>query len=80
MKELLLFGFIVTSALSSEARPEQEALQNASIALYKQSGLEEVIQNTIDRQIPDDVKLIAGNILMITKTIKEQKISYAWSF
>ena len=80
MKELLVFGFFVTTALSANATPEQEALQNASVAFYKQSGLEAAVQYQIDHKVSDDVKKVTGNVFFIAKVIKERQISYGWTF
>lgn len=80
MNQLMIIGFIVTTTFSANATPEQDALQNASTAFYKQSGLENMVQYQIDHKISDDVKKIGGRVLIVAKVIKEQKVIVGWTF
>lgn len=82
MKELMLFGFIVTGSMTAQASSDQEqqALQNASIAFYKQSGLEAAVQYKIDHDVSEDTKQIVGNAFLLAKIIKERRIEYGFTF
>lgn len=82
MKDLMLFGLIVTGCASAQASSDQEqqALQNASIAFYKQSGLEAAIQYKIDQDVSEDTKQIVGNVFLVAKIIKERRIEYGFTF
>jgi hypothetical protein len=87
MKELMLFGFILTApgTLNAQAsQAEQDAYRYSAHAFYKQSGLELEVQKSVDnfinREVPAPLKSLAGNAFLVAKTIQERKLNYIWTF
>lgn len=83
MKNLLLITFIILAPATGHTAGEQAALQNATIAAFKQSGLEDIINKYTDQQlkhVPKEVKDVVGNVFLIAKCIQEKQIAYKWGF
>ena len=87
LNTLLVVGFFATSTASLNAHAtdaEQRAYQQASLAFYKQSGLETEVEKAFnkykDHYIPKPVQYYLTNTAMLIKAVTEQKVTYTWSF
>lgn len=83
MKELFTVGFILLAPAVGNTSNEQAAINNASIACYKQSGIEDMVNKYTEdqlRHMPTTVKTVAGNAFLIAKSVQEKKVTYKWSF
>lgn len=83
MKELFIGIFIMTAPMTSNAGNEQDAYHAAAEASYKESGLEDMVNHYVEKQlkhVPEVVKTTVGDVFLVGKTIQERRLSYTWSF
>lgn len=59
---------------------QHDAYNNASIALYKQSGIEKNIQNYVDNHTTSELRSYTGKTVFVIRSITEQKITFEMTF
>lgn len=82
----MFVGFMLTStaSLSANAGSERDALNNATLAFYKQSGLEDQVSRSFDQYkdklVPKPMQYYLANGAALTQAVVERKVTYTWSF
>jgi hypothetical protein len=59
---------------------EDDAIQHATLAAYKQFGLENIINATIDNNIPKNIKTIFEKINPVITAVTIKRIEIVWNF
>ena len=83
MKELFVLAFILSAPSTSTAGMEGDAYSAIMNASYKQSGLENIVNDYTQhelKKVPKEIQVVAGNIYLVGKVIQERKVSVNWSF
>lgn len=80
MNSVFVVAFICAYSLQTNGAQEQEALRYSSEAFYKQSGLQDMINNYVNKKVPKELQNVAGNVFLVSKMVQEQKITVSWSF
>lgn len=83
MKELFVLAFIVSTPSIGNTGNENDAYKAVSEASYKQSGLENMINNYVQkelRHVPKELQTVVGNSYLVGKMIVERKAVYTWNF
>lgn len=80
MKELMVLGFIVTSCSQGHTAQEDIAFRTAARAFYKQSTVEDKVNQLVKKEVPKEFQLVAGNTIWIAKALTERKITVTWSY
>lgn len=83
MKEMFMIAFVLSSPATGAEGNEASAYDAIQQASYKQSGLENMINNYVQRQlkyVPQKVQDIVGNSFLVGKIITERKVEYTWTF
>lgn len=75
-----IFGSICSAAHASNREAEETAIKKAIEAGYKQSGLEENINNIFERKVPKQYRDMAAKIAPIAKMVVNQEVEYKWEF
>lgn len=63
-----------------KADDEREAIKKASEALYKQSGLDKMVDEYSKKHTPELVKKHGGWILVLQQTVVHKQIKYEWTW
>lgn len=83
---LLTLGLVFSSLAGLESKTDniKDACNNASLAFYKQSGLERDIDKSLKelnyKHIPKPFQYYLVNTWMMVQFINERKIMYTWEF
>lgn len=73
MGEILMFIFVMR--MTHEEAAKKPVLQ----AYYRYTGADTVV-NDIQRQVPKDVQVVAGNLALVTNVLTERKITLTFRF
>lgn len=76
---LMLLSLVFLPTISS-AGNEKEAIEKASLAAYKQSGIEDSVNKFVDLWTPKIIKEYGGNLMFIKQAAIDKQISYKWEF
>jgi len=71
---------LVFLATTSKAGDEKEAIQKASEAAYKQSGMEDIVNKFMDKWTPELLKKYGGQLMFVKQAAIDQQISWKWEF
>lgn len=84
--ESIVFGIALTvSLMVREPTPTgREAARYASIATYKHSGLDKIIEPKLEslekEYIPENIRKLGLSINFINRLTVDKRIEYSWSF
>lgn len=76
----LIVVFILFISMSSYAGNEQEAIQQAALATYKQSGLEKNINQLIKDTVPKEYIELFEKISPAVLAITTKRVELKWNF
>ncbi len=74
----LLLVFLLPT--TSSAGDEKEAIEKASLAAYKQTGIEDNVNKLVDKLTPKVIKEYGGSLLIVKQIAVDRQISYKWEF
>lgn len=79
MKHLItvLFCLICSAAFAGQ---EEKAFRKAAEAAIKQFKIDKMAKRLEKRYIHEDVRVVGGYAISITRIITEQKVTYKWTF
>ncbi len=75
--DFLIVPAIILLGLDSR---NSQATQVAATAYFKQSGMERMITEFQDREVPEAIRARIGDAVFLAKTISSQQITYRWEF
>ncbi len=78
MKRLVVL--ITLSWSPAFAGPEEEAIQHASLAAYKQFGIESAVNALIKQNVPADIKALFEKINPVITAIAIKRVEIIWKF
>lgn len=76
----LLISFILVLSFSCHANDEQEAINKAGKALYKQLNLDNYVKSLDKKYTPQTVKQFGGWLLVVRQIAVEKQIKYTWTW
>lgn len=81
MFEAIFVAFLIPQiVLYSDGGTEREAIRHASLAYFKQTGMEAQIKTIEKRYVKDEIRNTLKYTFIIQKVIQSQKVEYAWRF
>lgn len=79
-------ALVLLGVLGFQASQDHDtnALRAASAAYYRQSGIEQQVDELSARlarqYTTPELRLVVGNLALVTRTVMEQRISFEWRF
>ena len=85
LKRFLILVVVIFTTLSSAAHAsnreaEEDAFRKGFEATYKQSGLEERINELIDRNVPKKYRELAAQVAPVARVLINHEVEYKWEF
>jgi hypothetical protein len=76
--------FLATLSVNAEGTSQAEEYHRATKAVaeiyYHESGIDKQLKEYEKRYIPEEVRRLGGNVLVLTKMALEQKVVLKWEF
>jgi hypothetical protein len=76
--------FLATLSVNAEGNSQAQEYNRATKAVaeiyYHESGIDQQLKVYEKKYIPEDVRRLGGNVLVLTKIALEQRIIFKWEF
>lgn len=79
MKAVVLFLLLISSPALAGAE-EEDAMQHATLAAYKQFGIENAVNKVIENNVSKEFRVIINRVNPVITAIVSRRIELRWNF